>query len=144
MYSQTINQIMKKILCIAALLFGAVYVNAQTATPANPVNPKAPVAKWEATTIDLGEIEQGIPKEAQFKVKNMGKEPLIIERANASCGCTNLKYEKEPIMPKKTGIVAATYNAASVSPFNKTITVKTNADEAAVVLTIKGTVVPKK
>ena len=30
MYSQTINQIMKKILCIAALLFGAVYVNAQT------------------------------------------------------------------------------------------------------------------
>lgn len=142
---------MKKLFLIAVLFtFGFTQINAQNAsTPAaaattTTVNPKAPKAKWDKTVNEFGEIEQGIPKEAEFKLTNDGKEPLIIQTARAGCGCTNLKYSQEPILPGKSTIVAATYNAAAMGPFNKSITVTTNADPNPVVLLIKGTVVPKK
>jgi hypothetical protein len=66
---------------------------------------------------------------------------LIISSAKASCGCTNLQYDKEPVLPKKSVNISATYNAAVPGAFIKTITVVTNASEQPVVLQIKGTVI---
>ena len=102
------------------------------------------VAKFDQTVIDLGDIEIKIPRTADFKLNNDGKEPLIISSAVASCGCTNLKYNKEPIMPGKSATISATYNAANPGPFSKTITVRTNASDQPIVLQIKGKVVDKK
>ena len=142
---------MKKLL-LATIILAMVsgYTIAQTAatkpveTNVLPVNPNAPKAKWDKIINDFGEIPQGIPKAAEFKLTNEGKEPLLIQTAKASCGCTNLKYSQEPILPGKSSIIAATYNAAAPGPFTKTITVTTNADANPVVLQIKGTVTPKK
>ena len=120
-------------------------MNPVVATESNTaVNPNAPKAKFDKTTSDFGEIEQGIPKEAQFKLTNEGKEPLIIQTAKAGCGCTNLKYSQEPILPGKSTVIAATYNAAAPGQFSKSVTVTTNASPNPVMLIIKGTVVPKK
>jgi len=120
-------------------------VNPVVATQTNTVvNPNAPKAKFDKTTSDFGEIEQGIPKEAEFKLTNTGKEPLLIQTAKAGCGCTNLKYSQEPILQGKSTIIAATYNAAAMGQFSKSITVTTNADPNPVMLIIKGTVVAKK
>ncbi len=144
---------MKNVLFIALLfVFGLSQAIAQTATTpaANPaaatavVNPNAPVAKWDRTTADFGEIEQNIPKEAEFKLTNTGKEPLLIQTARAGCGCTNLKYSQEPVLPGKFTIISATYNAAAAGAFMKNITVTTNADPNPVVLYIKGTVIVKQ
>jgi hypothetical protein len=142
---------MKNLLLIAiVMVLGFSQAQAQNAGTAGAtaktavVNPNAPKAKWDKTVSDFGEIEQGIPKEAQFKLTNEGKEPLLIQTAKASCGCTNLKYSQEPVLPGKFTIVAATYNAAAMGPFNKSITVTTNADPNPVMLMIKGTVTGKK
>jgi hypothetical protein len=142
---------MKNLIILACVLaFSFTQVNAQTATtasssPATSVtNPNAPKAKFDKTVNDFGEIEQGIPKEAQFKLTNEGKEPLLISQAKAGCGCTNLKYSQEPILPGKSTIIAATYNAAAMGQFSKSVTVTTNADPNPVMLIIKGTVVAKK
>jgi len=141
---------MKNLLFIALILVLALtQVSAQNAAPATPaatavVNPNAPVAVWDRTTADFGNIEQNIPKEAEFKLTNTGKEPLIIQTARAGCGCTNLKYSQEPVLPGKSTIIAATYNAAAPGAFMKNITVTTNADPNPVVLYIKGTVVTKQ
>jgi hypothetical protein len=142
---------MKNLLFIAViLLFGSTQINAQTTTTAaatqatSIANPNAPKAKWDKTVSDFGEIEQGIPKEAEFKLTNEGKEPLLIQMAKAGCGCTNLKYSQEPVLPGKSTIIAATYNAAALGQFTKSITVTTNADPNPVMLLIKGTVVAKK
>lgn len=143
---------MKNLLLIALIfVFGLSQVNAQKAVAttgtvqANKVTtPNAPKAKWDKTTSDFGEIEQGIPKEAEFKLTNEGKEPLLIQTAKAGCGCTNLKYSQEPVLPGKSTIIAATYNAAAMGAFTKSITVTTNADPNPVMLLIKGTVVAKK
>jgi hypothetical protein len=142
---------MKNLILIASfLIFGFIQLNAQTVNPVvatestTAVNPNAPKAKWDKTTSDFGEIEQGTPKEAQFKLTNEGKEPLLISQAKAGCGCTNLKYSQEPVLPGKSTIIAATYNAAAMGQFNKSITITTNADPNPVMLMIKGTVVAKK
>ncbi len=136
---------MKKLILLFVLpLFAALQMNAQTnqAAPAPPVNPNAPVAKWDKLVNDFGSIAFNVPKTAEFTLSNAGKEPLIISSARASCGCTNLKYSQEPILPGKSATVSATYNAATQGVFTKTITVVTNADANPVVLQIKGTVLP--
>lgn len=142
---------MKKLILIAiVIVLGLSQVNAQNANPAGAaqsttvVNPNAPKAKYDKTVSDFGEIEQGIPKQAEFKLTNEGKEPLLIQTAKAGCGCTNLKYSQEPVLPGKSTIISATYNAAVMGAFTKSITVTTNADANPVMLLIKGTVIAKK
>lgn len=142
-----INQIIMKklfilslILCLAGM---QLWSQPSASTTNEPANPNAPKAKWDKTINDFGEIAQGIPKAAEFKLTNEGKEPLIIQSARASCGCTNLKYSQEPILPGKSTIISATYNAAAAGAFIKTITVTTNADPNPVILQIKGTVAAK-
>jgi hypothetical protein len=137
-------QNMKKLLLLMVLpLFAAFNSNAQTTppTPTTPaVNPNAAVAKWDKMVNDFGDIAYNIPKTAEFTLTNAGKEPLTISSARASCGCTNLKYASEPILPGKSTVVSATYNAANKGVFTKTVTVTTNADPNPVVLQIKGNV----
>lgn len=135
---------MKKIILLLVLpLFAALQINAQTTPPPPPaVNLNTPVAKWDKLVNDFGDIAFNVPKTAEFTLTNAGKEPLIISSARASCGCTNLKYASEPILPGKSTVVSATYNAASQGVFTKTVTVQTNADPNPVVLQIKGNVLP--
>jgi len=104
------------------LLFSLAALTLATASFAQPK--AADVAKFTTETIDLGKVKQGVPATAKFMVSNIGKDPLIIEQANPTCGCTISNYTKEPIAPGKTGEINATYNAAGVSHFEKTLTVK--------------------
>jgi hypothetical protein len=133
---------MKKIILVfAAFVLFAGMAMSQTTTPVD--NPNKPVAKFDRLIYDMGNIDKGIPKEVKFVLTNTGKEPLIIQSARASCGCTNLKYSSEPILAGKSIDIFVTYNAAVAGAFTKTITVITNADTNPVILQIKGTVVDK-
>ncbi|RYF89528.1 MAG: DUF1573 domain-containing protein [Chitinophagaceae bacterium] len=107
-------------------------------------NKVADVAAFKAETIDLGKIKVGNPTTATFVVKNIGKAPLIIEAANPTCGCTIGDYTKAPIAPGKSGTITATYNAASVAPFSKTMTVKFAGVEEVKSITIKGEVLSEE
>lgn len=96
---------------------------------------------WTNATYEFGKIPQGKPVTAVFKFTNKGDAPLIISSARGSCGCTGVDYTKEPVMPGKTGEVKATYNAAAMGAFNKTVTVESNAEGGVVTLMFKGEVV---
>jgi hypothetical protein len=82
------------------------------------------VAKLSTDTYDFGKIKQSVPATATFVVTNIGTEPLIIEQANPTCGCTISDYTKSPIAPGKTGYIKATYNAVALGGIHKTLTVK--------------------
>lgn len=135
-----------KLLATAFLMIFAFTVFAQTAatgsstsqTITSNTNSKA---EWVSETVDLGNITYMTPTVAEFTVKNTGTDPLLITYAKASCGCTNLKYSKEPIMPGKSSVISATYNGSGNGPFTKTITVQTSASSDKTVLKIKGNVV---
>ncbi len=142
---------MKKMIFV--LLMPAVFILSQASAQNQPAQNAAktetkakvngPVARWDITENQMGDIPQGIPRAAQFILTNDGNEPLIISTAQASCGCTNLNYSKEPLMPGKSTTISATYNAAAKGNFSKTVTVRTNASDQPTILWIKGNVVEK-
>ncbi|MCW5917220.1 MAG: DUF1573 domain-containing protein [Ferruginibacter sp.] len=103
----------------------------------------ADVAKFTSETIDLGKIQQGNPTSAVFSVTNIGSEPLIIETASPTCGCTISDYTKEPIAAGKQGTIKATYNAANIGHFEKHLTVKFAGTDDVRSITIKGDVLSK-
>ena len=82
------------------------------------------IAKIDVQTYDLGKVKQGVPATATFVVTNIGTEPLLIEQASPTCGCTISDYTKSEIAPGKTGYIKATYNAANLGHIDKTLTVK--------------------
>lgn len=96
---------------------------------------------WKADILDVGTIPQGTPKTIEFAFTKTGDKDIIISNVATSCGCTASDYSKDVIAPGKSGFVKAIYNAANKGTFTKTITVTTNAEETAKVLTIKGNVI---
>ena len=99
-----------------------------------------PQFKWNETVHDFGKIKKGIPVTATFSFANTGKAPLIITEAKGSCGCTVPEHTKEAVQPGKSGKVTATFNAAAVGVFAKTVTVTSNVEGGSQLLTIKGEV----
>jgi hypothetical protein len=112
-------------------------------------NTNAPAAAASALTpdnvafgsdnFDFGTIEEGPSADHVFTFTNTGKEPLIIQRVQPSCGCTTPDWTKEPIAPGKTGMIKASYGTQGrPGHFEKTMTVFTNAGTKMV--SFKGTV----
>lgn len=121
----------KLILSVTALTFSAVLFAQKTV---------ATVAKFATETIDQGKLKQNDPKEVKFIVTNISNEPLVIEQANPTCGCTMGDYTKAPIAPGGTGFISAKFNAASVGHFDKHLTVKFAGVDEIKSITITGDV----
>ncbi|HTX87789.1 MAG TPA: DUF1573 domain-containing protein [Bacteroidales bacterium] len=117
--------------------------NANPTPPAPADNPNAPEISFDQTTHDYGTILQGSDGTCEFKFTNTGKEPLILQKPVSSCGCTVPTWPQEPILPGKSDVIKVTYATHNVGPFQKTITVTSNAKTSRVLLTIKGTVQAK-
>lgn len=101
------------------------------------------VLEWKATEQNVGEIPQGTPKQVVFEFTNTGTAPLIIANVRTSCGCTASDWKREPILPGQSSEIKATYNAAGIGNFSKTVTIMSNASTPSVVLKLQGTVVQK-
>ena len=121
-----------------SLFFAAAFVLSTTLFAQKKI---ADVAKFVSETIDFGKIKQGVPAKGTFTVTNIGTEPLIIEQANPTCGCTISDYTKAPIAPGKTGVINATYNAANLNHFDKHLTVKFAGIDEIKQITFTGDVV---
>ena len=136
---------MKKLLTSITLLAGLFLAGnsfAQTATPAAPPDPNAPVMQFQHDTIDYGTIPHNADGYRSFKFTNVGKEPLIISNAHGSCGCTVPTAPKEPIQPGQPSEIKVHYATDRVCPFIKTVTLTSNANPSTKVLVIKGNVLP--
>lgn len=95
----------------------------------------------ETTTLDYGTIAQHSDKFRTVQFTNTGTVPLIIKKADGSCGCTVPTYPKTPIAPGKTAEIKISYDTKRLGTFNKTVTIQTNA--GVKVLKVKGNVVAK-
>jgi len=141
---------MKKLttLFFVFLMASALTIMAQDAAPLKQTSAAVvespaigPVAEWDTKTLDLGDIEYRVKTDAEFTLTNTGNEPLLITYAKASCGCTNLKYSQEPILPGHSTKLAVTYNGSGNGNFRKSITIQTNANAGRTSLQIKGKVI---
>jgi hypothetical protein len=134
---KTINKMQKQIIILALIFLSPfVLVNAQT-REAN--------LSFDKEVHDFGKINEADGSvTVNFDFTNTGSVPLMIKQVHASCGCTSPNWSKEPVLPGKKGFVSATYDPKNrPGPFNKTVTVVSNATTPNKVLTIRGDVVPK-
>lgn len=108
----------------------------------------APVYDGPSTSIsfatpshDFGEVPQNSENRHVFTFTNTGSEPLIIENAKGSCGCTVPQYPKEPIAPGQTGDIEVVYKPGKQkNKQTKTVTITANTSPRTTTLTITANV----
>jgi hypothetical protein len=63
---------------------------------------------------NLGKVRQGEIVELFFKVQNPGRDQLVIQRIQPSCGCTATEKAPIPLAPKETRSIRVTFNSAGI------------------------------
>jgi hypothetical protein len=133
---------MNKVLSIAIVLVSMIFVNKHVSPSFLEEGTQAHI-QFETTNHDYGTIEQNANGSYSFKFVNTGKEPLIIQNVQSSCGCTVASRPNAPILPGDSSEISVKYDTRRLGVFHKNITVSSNADNASIVLNIKGEVVAK-
>jgi hypothetical protein len=123
---------MRLLVCTVVILFGVLAFG-------------QPRLEFEKTVHDFGQInESGGTVEYTFIVRNSGNEPLVLNSVKASCGCTTPFWTNEPIAAGQAGKITASYNPYNrPGPFNKSLSVVSNAANGTTTLYIKGQVIPR-
>lgn len=82
----------------------------------------------------------------EFTFTNKGTAPLMVLRAQASCGCTTPEYTKKPLRPGESGVIKVTYHAKGrPGTFEKSIHVFDNSEPGhKTVLVITGNVISSR
>ncbi|MCB9336406.1 MAG: DUF1573 domain-containing protein [Flavobacteriales bacterium] len=122
-------------------------------TPNNPITIEPPkmdnhnhdkpstTVKFAEMSHNFGEIMQDSKNTYVFKFTNTGKEPLIIENATGSCGCTVPTYPKHPIAPGETGDIEVVYSPGKQQgEQNKTVSITANTEPHITTLNISAVV----
>src|SRR5580765_1495827 len=134
----------KALMLISFVVMVTVALKAQPGQ-ANPADVKTTVAAKQEililkeSTHNFGKIPQGRPTTYNFVITNTGKEPLMLENVQASCGCTTPEWSKEPIAPGANANIKVGYNAYAEGVFNKVVTIFYNSGQTKA-LTITGEV----
>jgi hypothetical protein len=101
--------------------------------------------QWLDTVKDMGTIEEGQKVEVNFRFRNSGDKPLVIERVTPTCGCTVADPPKEPIAPGKEGEIKGVFDSnGRMGPNHKTLTVLANTKPSQEKLLVFNVIVNKK
>lgn len=123
---------MKKFLLMALMMLSCITV-ALAQKPAE--------IKFDKVTHNFGKFSEKNPVvSCTFTFTNVGEQPLVVNQAVASCGCTVPEYTKTPIQPGEKGEIKVTYNGTGKFPghFKKSITIRTNGAVEMTRLSIEG------
>ena len=87
----------------------------------------APVANFDPTSSDFGDMKQGDKKSTTFTLTNNGKSDLIIRHVRSSCGCTAVAPSKSVVAPGESAPINVTFDSRGKrGRQSKSITVITN------------------
>ncbi len=101
----------------------------------------APQMVFSEEKHDFGKITQGEKVSYSFVFKNTGGSDLVISSALGSCGCTVPTFPKEPVKPGQEGKIDVVFDSEGKSGLvEKTVTMTTNCNPSAKILTINATV----
>ena len=89
---------------------------------------------------EYGTVKKGSSNPAVFTITNTGDQPLVIYHVSASCGCTNVEWEKRPVEPGQTAIISVEMTPDETGYFSKTLDIHCNIKESPLKLTINGIV----
>ncbi len=97
---------------------------------------------FEKSVHTFGEIKEGEIVGCYFNFTNSGEYPLVINGVKSACGCTTVKYPKEPILPGKKGEVEVRFDARGFSGHQyKVIQVHANIENKMKELVVSANVI---
>lgn len=132
---------MKKNITLSLVIFCSILVAcSQSNNTSDNDSTQTPQISFEDTNYDFGDITYKGNGTHEFEFTNKGNSPLLLSNVRSSCGCTIPTWPKEPFEPGKKGVIVVKYDTKRIGPFNKSITVYSNASNNPVVLRIKGKV----
>jgi hypothetical protein len=83
--------------------------------------------QWMDSVKNLPPVNEGAKVEINYKFKNTGNMPLVIESAVPGCGCTVAEKPEQPIMPGQEGNIKGVFDTeGKAGDVHKNITVKAN------------------
>lgn len=86
-----------------------------------------PIAQFASEHLDLGRIQQGKTPEGYFTLQNIGDETLIVEKIEASCGCTAAIIDNKKILPGNKAKIKITIDTTGKElDIDKTVTITSN------------------
>jgi len=102
---------------------------------------KPTLIEFDEQGFDFGSVNDRDTVEHVFTFTNTGKEPLVIERAYGSCGCTIPEWSKEPIAPNAKGSIKVKFDPTDKKGrYQKYVTIVANTIPSQNVLYIKADV----
>lgn len=66
---------------------------------------------FDETKFDFGKIKEGDVVKHAYHFRNTGTAPLLISKAEVSCGCTVPSFPKEPIAPGADGDIMVQFDS---------------------------------
>ena len=122
---------------------------ASVAEKAQEEKPKGPIAQIEfpeGTEFDFGTYCEKVDKYHNFLVYNPGKTPLVINKVETACSCTQAIGPKNPILEGQTDTIHVKYNGNGFveGHWIKSIYVYANIEKKYIELLISGTYIDKK
>ncbi len=104
----------------------------------------APIMQFDKENFDFGKIKEGEKVTHDFKFTNTGKTPLIIQNAQATCGCTIPQWKHSPIQPGESSSIQVTFNSAGKHGLqDKQIVVTANTNPVQNIVHLVGEVLEK-
>lgn len=90
---------------------------------------EGPVFKFiDGETHDFGVIKKGPPAGHTFEFVNDGTEPIIVMNVTPSCGCTNVDWSKNPVLPGQKGFIHLDLKTEEQNGvFHKEVYIQSNA-----------------
>jgi len=110
--------------------------NLTASTEKGPTTPivvdesKLTTIQWLDSSKSMGTVTEGGTLKINYRFKNSGSKPLVIEKVQPGCGCTVADYPKEPIAPGQEGEIRAEFDTKGREGVQKkNITVFANTRE---------------
>ena len=122
---------MKKVLIALFFLFACtgLQVRAQSKTDVAQQKAEGPMFKFQGgDTYDFGVVKRGPVATHSFEFTNTGTEPIIVMNVTPSCGCTNVDWSKNPVLPGQKGFIQLSLKTDEQhGVFNKEVYIQSNA-----------------
>jgi hypothetical protein len=87
-----------------------------------------PKFKFEEETHNFGVVKRGPAAGHTFEFTNVGTEPIIVMNVTPSCGCTNVDWSKNPVLPGQKGFIHLDLKTEEQhGSFHKEVYIQSNA-----------------
>jgi hypothetical protein len=143
-----IKMLLFRFLVTAIAMAGiAVPLNGAVTAPANEP-PEArvdfPYAVLEKSEIDFGKVTGGSPVSGHIRITNEGAVDLLVAKVRGSCGLMIASWPGEPLGQGEQLQISFRYDGNRLGPFERFITIHTNAWQKDLVVKVSGEVVPPR